>query len=114
MAAGDVVLLADLRIQGLRFLGGTVTLDGGNPTPVQLSSYVSSILVGVATIQGSVAPGADNNDVSVVITGPLLDVYMWKVTTGGASGNPTTVASTDNARLVNWFAIGIDIPRKGS
>jgi hypothetical protein len=28
------------------------------------------------------------------------------VTTGGAAGNPTLIASTDNARLVDWFAIG--------
>lgn len=114
MAAGDVVLLANVDIGGgLRLLTGTVTLDGGNPTPVQLSSYISAVQVGQATIQGSTATGADPNQVSAVANGTALDVYAWKVTTGGAAGNPTEVASTDNARLVNWLVIGIDIARKG-
>ena len=95
-------------------MGGTVSLDGSNPTPIDLSTYMSSVLTGVATLQGSTATGADPNQVSVVVNGSTLDVYAWKVTTGGASGNPTEVASTDSARLIHWFAIGIDLPRKGS
>ena len=114
MAAGDVVVTAEMRANGLSFLGGTVTLDGANPTPIQLSAYISSLLTGVATINGSTATGADPNQVSVLINGTSLDVYAWKVTTGGAAGNPTEIASTDNARLIYWFAIGISLPRKGS
>lgn len=105
MAAGDVVITADQTLGAIRMLAGTVTLDGGNPTPVELTKYGTAVLAGLATIQGSVAPGADNNDVTAVVNGTALDIYMWKVTTGGAAGNPTTIASTDNARLVNWFAI---------
>ena len=114
MAAGDVVVLADLRVSGQRFMGGTVTLDGGNPTPIALATYMSSVLTGVVSLQGTGAPGADPNSVSCVVNGSTLDVYAWKVTTGGAAGNPTEIASTDNARLIHWFAIGIDLPRKGS
>ena len=114
MAAGDVVVLADLRVSGQRFMGGTVTLDGSNATPIELSTYMTSVLTGVVALQGSGAPGADPNSVSCVVNGTALDVYAWKVTTGGAAGNPTEIASTDNARLIHWFAIGIDRPRKGS
>ena len=114
MAAGDVAVLADLRADGMRFLAGTVILDGANPTPIQLSTYISSVLTGVVCLQGSAATGADPNQVTCLVNGTSLDVYAWKVTTGGAAGNPTEVASTDNARIVHWFAIGIDLPRKGS
>ena len=112
MAAGDVVLTCDCRVAGLRFLGGTVTLDGTNPTPIQLSAYVSSVLMAQATMQGSTTPGDDpDGQPTLVITGTLLDLYAWKNTSGT---DPTLVASTDNARLFYWFAIGIDLPRKGS
>ena len=114
MAAGDVAVQVDLRLGGYRLLAGTVVLDGGNPTPIELNAYLTSVTVGVATIQGSVATGADPNQVTVVANGTALDVYAWKVTTGGAAGNPTEVASTDNARIVNWFVIGIGLARKGS
>lgn len=113
MASGDVVVGVNMRFGGLVFVAGTVTLDGSNPTPIQLSSYMGALLAGVACINGTGALGADPNDVSVVVNGTSLDVYAWKVTTGGASGNPTEIASTDNARLVSFFAIGSEIPSKG-
>ena len=106
MAAGDVVVVGSVLVQGLHFVWGTVTLDGANPTPVELSGYVSSVQIGVATLQGSVATGADPNQLTAVANGTALDIYAWKVTTGGAAGNPTEIASADNARLVNWLAIG--------
>lgn len=109
MAAGDVVIGGSVMLGQMHLVWGTVTLDGSNPTPVQLSGYMASVSVGLATIEGSVATGADPNQVSAVANGTALDIYAWKVTTGGAAGNPTEIASADNARLVNWFAIG---PRK--
>lgn len=114
MAAGDVVIVGDLRVAGYRLMMGTVQLDGSNPTPIDLSAYMASVAHGQATIQGSSATGADPNQVTVAVSAAILNVYAWKVTTGGAAGNPTELASTDNARLVNWFAIGPDLPRKGS
>lgn len=112
MAAGDVVITGDAVLpNGLRLLTGTVTLDGGNPTPVTLTNYVSAVLFGMATMDGSVAPGADPNYITSNATGTTLNVYAWKVTTGGAAGNPTIVASADNARLADWFAIGPQPPR---
>jgi len=107
MAAGDVVVTGDAKLPGnLRIVWGTVTLDGANPTPVALSDYLSTVGVGLATIEGSSATGADPNQVTTAVSGTTLNVYAWKVTTGGAAGNPTEVASEDNARLVNWIAIG--------
>ena len=112
MAAGDVVITADLRQGGLRFMGGTVTLDGANPTPVDLSAYMSSLLVGVTQMSGSVAPGDDPNLITQqVAAASVLNVYAWKNTSGT---DPTQIASTDNARLVDWFAIGLSLIRKGS
>ena len=107
MAAGDVDIQGEVLLQGsLRLVWGTVILDGGNPTPVELSSVLAACQVGVATLEGSVAPGDDPTVISAAASGTVLNVYAWKHTTGGAAGNPTLIASTDNARLVNWIAIG--------
>ncbi len=112
MAAGDVVINFDVVLgQGrggdIRMMGGTVTLDGSNATPIVLSTYLASIQMAVVSIEGSAATAADPNQVTSAISGTTINVYAWKVTTGGAAGNPTEVASANNARLVNWFAIGL-------
>ena len=112
MAAGDVVITLDYRNQGIRFMGGTVTLDGANPTPIDLSSYVSSVLAAVTNMSGSVAPGDDPSLITQqVAAASVINVYAWKNTSGT---DPTLVASTDNARLIDWLAVGIALPRKGS
>lgn len=104
MAAGDVVVTADsLLASGIRLVGGTVTLDGSNPTPVDLSGYLASVDAGVVNIEGSSALGDDPNMVTSAVSGATLNVYAWKNISGT---DPTQVASTDNARLVNWIAMG--------
>lgn len=106
MAAGDVTITFDSgrAIRGKRILGGTVTLDGSNPTPVALASYVRQLTGGVVQLEGSVALGDDPNAVTSAVSTTTLNVYAWKNTSGT---DPTQVASTDNARLVNWMAWGI-------
>lgn len=110
MAAGDVVIARDMILDGkngnMRMLWGTVTLDGGNPTPIALANYLASIDAAVVSMEGSVAPGDDPTSVTSAISGTTVNVYAWKHTTGGAAGNPTVIASTENTRLVNFFAIG--------
>ena len=90
----------------VRMLWGTVTLDGGNPTPVTLTNYLTAVDAATVSLEGSVAPGDDPTSVTSAVSGTTLNVYAWKHTTGGAAGNPTLIASTENTRLVNWFAVG--------
>jgi hypothetical protein len=85
-------------------LGGTVTLDGSNATPVALASYLRQVKGAVVSMEGSSTPGDDPSAVTSAVTGTTLNVYAWKNTSGT---DPTLVASTDNARLVNWLAWGI-------
>jgi hypothetical protein len=111
MAAGDIVITADVLLgdrkpTALRLIAGTVTLDGGNPTPIALSGYMTAVLTAVVCIEGSAATGADPNQVSCAVSGTTINVYAWKVTTGGAAGNPTEVASANNSRLINFIAVG--------
>ncbi len=104
MAAGDVVIIADTLLgSGLRLVTGTVTLDGSNPTPVSLIGYMESVSNGVATLEGSAALADDPNQITVAVSGATLNIYAWKNT---STSNPTYAASTNNARLVHWFAIG--------
>src|SRR3990167_716757 len=104
MAAGDVVITSDTVLSGLRMMTGTVVLDGGNPTPVTLTSFMSTVLFGMVNMDGTAAPGVDPNYVTSNVSGTTLNVYAWNV---NASGNATLIASTDNARLVDWFAVGV-------
>ena len=111
MAAGDVVITMNVRTEGYRLMAGTVVLDGSNPTPVDLSLYMASVAFGIANMDGSVAPGDDPDYVtSNAAAAAILNVYAWK-NTGGT--DPSLVASTDNARLIDWFAAGPELPRKG-
>ena len=104
MAAGDVTVTGDAVLpNGLRLMVGTVVLDGGNPTPVTLTTYMSSVLFGMATMDGSAATGDDPNYVTSNVSATTLNIYAWKNTSGT---DPTMIASTDNARLIDWLAIG--------
>lgn len=108
MAAGDVTIVRDVMFDrhNVRLIVGTVVLDGGNPTPIELSGYLASVDMAVVSMDGSVAPGADPVVITSSVTGTLVNVYAWKATTAGAGGNADLIASTNNARLVSFFAIG--------
>lgn len=103
MAAGDVDITADTLLgSGLRLVVGTVQLDGSNPTAVDLSGYMESVLTGVVSIEGSGAPGDDPVLVTSAVSLQVLSVYAWLHN----GTDPTLSASSDNSRLVNWMAIG--------
>lgn len=108
MAAGDVVIVRDVMIgekvgRGReRLIIGTVTLDGGNPTPVVLANYVTAIDAAVVSIEGAGAPGDDPVQVTSAISTTTLNVYAWL----HDGTDPTLTASSDNSRLVNFIAFG--------
>ena len=106
MAAGDVVILGSSGrgFRGKRMVWGNVTLDGANATPVALAAYMSSCTGGVVSIQGSATPGDDPSAVTCLASGTTLNVYAWTNTSGT---DPTLVASTDNARLIDFIAYGV-------
>ncbi len=112
MAAGDVTIgSTSIGWHGMNnqvLITGTVVLDGGNPTPIALSAYCTAVLGAVVSMDGSVAPGDDPSLITHAISGTTVNVYAWK-NTGGT--DPTLVASTDNARLVHFFAIGTKLPQ---
>ncbi len=75
---------------------GTSDIDTGLATVISVTVSASSDLDG-DTLAG----------VSGVITGAAghFTAKCWKVTTGGAAGNPTLIAA-NAAKNVNWIAIG--------
>lgn len=52
-----------------------------------------------------VATAAIGDQAGTPAAGSVL-IKTWKVTTGGAAGNPTLVAATAFSKTVNWIAIG--------
>lgn len=90
-------------VPALRFDAGEVTLDGSNPTPV--TTRLTTVLGGVATIKSTSALGDDPSQITVGFTGSdaTLNIYAWK-NTGGT--DPTLIASTDNTFVIEWVAWG--------
>jgi len=92
--------------QNYRIARGTGTLDASNPTSIVTG--LETVVAFVATLKGTAAPGAS----TIVLTSDAnatagtQDVYAWKVTTGGAAGNPTLIASTGTEDF-DWIAIGL-------
>ncbi len=107
MAAGDVTKDGTLAgwhgLHGKTIVVGTVTLDGANPTPIDLSANFSSIEWAMVTFEASAAPGLDPALVTHVISGTDVNVYAWKVT---GAGDTTLVASTNNTDEVAFIAVG--------
>lgn len=85
---------------GLRVAAGEATLGGTNPTAVVTG--LTSITAVILTIKGSTTPGDDPVQVTYAVSGGTLNIYAWK----NNGTDPTLVASTDNARVIGWFAVG--------
>lgn len=103
--AAQVNLLAQGVAAGYKIArsAAPVALDGTNPTSV--AHGLTTCLAVFVQLVGSAAPGDSTSILTAVINGANIDVYAWKHTTGGASGNPTLIASA-GTETFNWFAIG--------
>ena len=82
MAAGDVVINLDYVLGkgaggDIRVMGGTVTLDGGNPTPIALAGYLASIQMAVVSMEGAGAPGADPNSSSSMVSQSSIVSFLF-------------------------------------
>jgi hypothetical protein len=100
VAAGDCVVTSD---QPMRFVTGVIALDGGNPTPV--TTGLSIVVGGGATIKATVAPGVATQVVTAnwaSTLGGTMNLYSWKPT---GTGDCTMVAG-DGTENVQWWAIG--------
>lgn len=100
---GTVLGMIQAAVAGLgKIVGGEVTLDGGNPTPVVTG--LTTILAAMVIQKSTAAPGDDPSAFTIDYSAGTLNIYAWK-NTGGT--DPTLVASTNNAAVVTWIAIGI-------
>lgn len=109
MAAGDVTIEFDTGRGGgagrqKRLIAGVLTLDGSNPSPIALASYFREVKGAVVSWRTSSAQAVDPTTVTAVVSGTTVNVYAWKVT---SAGNPTLIASTDNANQVSFMAWGV-------
>ena len=85
---------------------GTVTLDGVNPTPIDLSGELLNIDWAQVSFERTDAPVLDPVLVTHAISGQTVNVYAWKHT---SNSNPTLLASTDSSEEVSFMAVGDSI-----
>ena len=86
----------------LRVAGGTIALDGSNPTPITTGlSFITGANVSLA---GTAAPGVGTSVLTYnfATVGGTLNAYAWKVT---SSVDDTLVAST-GTETISWIAVG--------
>ena len=88
---------------GKTIVVGTVTLDGGNPTAIDLSANFKSIQWAQVSFERTDAPALDPVLVTHAISGQTVNVYAWKHTT---VDNPTLIASTDSTEEIAFIAVG--------
>ena len=101
-ATGTVVLAPAATSAGVE--GGTVALDGANPTSVTTS--LTTLRSCYVTLQRSSVPtpGTTLSEFSIATTASAgrLDIYAWAST---SASDPTLVAST-SGDVVAWFCVG--------
>ena len=100
-ASGPLTVRVEINRE-LRCVGGTVTLDGANPTPV--TTGLTTVIAAVACMKSTAAPAADPTQITVGYSSGTLNIYAWKIT---ATNDGTLVASTNSAMTVDWIAWGV-------
>lgn len=88
--------------------GQLTTASASDTVVTGLSRVVSvtAVLESDPTDTCDVATAAVGDQAGTPAAGSVL-IKTWKVTTGGAAGNPTLIAATAFSKKVNWFAVGI-------
>lgn len=93
----------DSKTGKLKIVAGTITLDGGNPTPIDLSKFFKTgIVAAVANYADATTPADDHSIVTCAISGRTVNLYAWK----HAAADPTLEASTSSTAVVNYVAVG--------
>lgn len=97
--SGELFVAVDLNA-GRKTTGGTVTLDGSNPTPI-VTGLAEVIAFSCNEVKAT-SPGDDPIGFSHTVSGGTVSLYAWK--TDGS--DPTWVASTNNSATISWIAVG--------
>ncbi|HXJ72657.1 MAG TPA: hypothetical protein VNM37_07380, partial [Candidatus Dormibacteraeota bacterium] len=87
--------------RGVSAVTGTATVVTGLATVVSVTATAQTDLDGDALAGVSATKG---DQAGTPAAGSVI-LKAWKVTTGGAAGNPTLIAATAAANL-NWIAVG--------
>jgi hypothetical protein len=99
----QVIISPETKASGkLRIVTGTVALDGSNPTSVDLSGKLHTIVAASLSLAGSSAPGVGTSVLTYAASDAVLSIYAWKVT---GAGDTTLVAST-GTETVSYAVIG--------
>lgn len=85
-----VVIAPEVRSNNLKVVAGEMALDGSNPTPLDLSGYLKSIVAVVVGNKGADAPAGDEQ-VTYNVSGTTINFYAW--TNAGAGSTITETFS---------------------
>ena len=88
--------------RGVSAVTGTATVATGLTTVVAITATAQDNLDGDALAGVSATIG---NQAGAPVAGSVI-LNTWKVTVGGAAGNPTLIAATV-AKNLNWVAVGV-------
>lgn len=87
---------------------GVSSITGSGDVVTGLTTVVSITVTPQSDLDGDTLAGCSatiGNQAGAPAAGSVT-IKCWKVTTGGAAGNPTLIAA-DAAKSVNWIAVGL-------
>lgn len=87
---------------GLAVRGGSIALDGANPTPVVTG--LTTVTAFVPVLQLATVPGVGTSSItSGAPSGGTVNIYGWKVT----SSSDNTLIASAGTENVTWIAVGV-------
>lgn len=92
---------------GYKVARGVAAITGSGTVVTGLTTVVAVIATSADDLDGDALAGVSASIGNQAGAPAAGSVYLkaWKVTTGGAAGNPTLIAA-DAAKNINWLAIG--------